>query len=801
MTDFPALLFAALLLVGVVVIGFRGRGRLKQRNQPTNGREDLWQTLFERNPEAQMVVEPSDGKIVYSNPAAQSLLGAVAGENFLLPFEHNLEALLATKKGEATLETAGGKRTYSYALVPLPDTRRRIRHILCTAHDITDSEQSLQEVHRLNFQHERDAHFRDALFAALPIAVFFKDTSGRYLGCNEAFCERIGIRKEQLRGRTACEIWPSANVRHFHERDMDLLQHGGMQVYEGKILDAQGRRRQVIFNKNLFRDGNGKIAGIIGCFTDITDQKDLEDALRLAKAQAEEANRAKSAFLAAMSHEIRTPLNGVVGFSALLLETPLNNEQKDFADSVRNSAEALLSIVNDILDFSKIEAGRIDLEEMSFDLHESIESCLDLVTPLANRKNIELCVFVDENCPDYIIGDVTRLRQVLSNLLSNAVKFTESGEVAVMVDLPEPDAGDPPVLRLQIRDTGIGMSPGQQRRIFEPFTQGDASTTRRFGGTGLGLAISKRLVELMKGTISVESSPGKGSTFSITLPLRPDLTFSSARQEALRQILRGTLIAVVDDHETNRLFLLRQIESWGATPLIFPSAGEFLQAMRTAPPCDFVLMDYHMPEMDGLEATKALKKLPSCSKIPVVLLSSGNVTSHDFPPGLFAKVFSKPCNSRTLRDALKSLKGKEPGEQTPAPDLSKLALSHPLRILLVEDNPSNQKLGVLMLKKFGYLPDVASNGAEAVESVRAKSYDVLLMDVQMPEMDGFDATRAIRHAFPSERQPWIIALTAHAAESDRSKCLDAGMNDYLTKPLRRNLLLAALERAACARAK
>jgi len=553
------------------------------------------------------------------------------------------------------------------------------------------------------------------------------------------------------------------------------------------------------------RDESGKIIGIMGMSRDITARKKAEEA-------ALEATKAKSAFLATMSHEIRTPLNSVVGFSSLLLETPLNTEQKDFAESVRNSSELLLSIVNDILDFSKIEAGKIDVEEASFNLRDAVSGCLELVSPSANKKRIELCSLVDENCPEYISGDVTRLRQILINLLSNAIKFTDQGEVSLEVhcstattpesgkqessstDETPSEATPTPIISFSVKDTGIGIAPEAQRHIFDPFIQADSSTTRRFGGTGLGLAITQRLALLMNGEITLSSQPGKGSTFSLHLPLKTITNPHILQPEAYQVALNGLKAIIVDDNDTNRRYLCRQLESWGAKTIPFASGVDMLIHFKSAPICDVILMDYHMPEMDGVETTQRFKTLPGRSSTPVIMLSSAQVSSRDFPKGLFSRILLKPANPRLLRETLIALRGNPTPQTETQSDLSNLAQEHPLRILLAEDNPSNQKLGTIMLQRLGYRTDVANNGVEAIEALRERTYDVILMDLQMPEMDGIEATQTIRRVFPSPQHPWIIALTAHAAASDRDRCLEAGVNDYLTKPIRREALAAALLR-------
>jgi len=537
-----------------------------------------------------------------------------------------------------------------------------------------------------------------------------------------------------------------------------------------------------------------QVSVLLKLHKNLRELKEISQSAEILAEKAAEASRTKSQFLANMSHEIRTPLNAIVGMGGLLLDTPLTEDQHEFADTIRCSGDSLLELINDILDYSKIEAGQLEFERSAFDLRQCVESSVDLLSVRASQKNLELLFSIDPDVPLSLVGDITRLRQIIVNLLSNAVKFTSKGEIFVNVSLAAPQVGDAVRLKVSVRDSGIGISPEGRDRLFKVFSQVDVSTTKHFGGTGLGLSICKRLVELMDGHIWVESKAGEGSTFLFELPLR-EARPSTVKRRIAPPGLAGRRILVVDDNASHSKILSTHLRSWGMLPTALPSAQEAIRSLDFGDTYDLALIDGQMPKMDGNALAMAIRLTHSAERLPLVMLSSLG-QRRVIAEAAIAATIRKPIKPDTLLSHLEEiLLGEYDTPSAKKKDRLSgelLGALHPLDILLAEDNPVNQRVARLMLQRLGYRCDLAANGLEVLDALALRDYDLILMDMQMPEMDGVQTTREICERFPAGQLPRIFAMTANVSPADRESCSSAGMDGFIGKPVRIDELEEAL---------
>ena len=639
----------------------------------------------------------------------------------------------------------------------------------------------------------RQKQYFESLVEISPVAVVTMDRDEVVSGWNPAAERLFGYTAQDAIGRTidSLVIKSSEYADEGEAIVREALEQGHAHRLTRRMRADAGSVEVEVDIVPLVVDGDHQ--GYYAIYHDVTE-------LQEARRSADAANEAKTAFLATMSHEIRTPMNAIIGMSGLLIGTDLNEEQREYATTVSSSSEALLAIINDILDFSKIEAGKMDLEEAPFDVRGCIESAVELIGPVATDKGIEVAYWMEPGTPEVAIGDVSRLRQILLNLLNNAVKFTEQGEVAVSVSSTPTVSAGTMGYEVAVRDTGIGIPADRIDKLFQSFSQADISTSRRYGGTGLGLAISRRLAELMDGTVRVESTgvPGEGSTFHLTFVAKAtDMTPTALRRDGT---LGGRRALVVDDSAMNRRLMTELIRAWGVE-VVEASGGEEALATLGDGEIDVAVLDMLMPGMDGLAlAARLRERLP---EVPVVIASSLSRREIESDPrwvaAEIAAFVTKPIKASPLQAALASVLGVTPAEREDGAAASavdpELGSKHPLRILLAEDNAVNQTLALRLLEKLGYRADVAGNGIEALEALERQPYDLLLSDVQMPEMDGVEATRRILERWPAEERPWIVAMTAEAMQGDRERFLAAGMNDYVVKPIRIEELVTAIERA------
>ena len=657
----------------------------------------------------------------------------------------------------------------------------------------TLAEQSLEE---------RTA-FLNSLIDTSPVAIIALDLADVVRTSNPAFETLFRYRHQDVIGRSVLELITTPELLSEVFANKQKLQKGEDNHVVTRRKRSDGTLVDVEAYSVPLRTGR-TITGALLLYQDVTARKLAQEALLQAKEEAEAASRAKSEFLANMSHEIRTPMNGIIGMTELALGTDLTIEQREYLGMVKTSGEALLTLINDILDFSKIEAGRLDLEMVDFPFRESLGETLKVLSLRAQQKNLELVWRVGPGVPERLKGDMGRLRQVLVNLIGNAIKFTERGEVVVHVDK---EAEDPTgmLLHFRVRDTGIGIAKDKLKMIFDAFTQADSSTTREYGGTGLGLAITSRLVDIMGGRIWVDSELGQGSTFHFT----SRFGFAESRGDAIAspdpEIIHGVPVLVVDDNETNRIILVEMLSGWKMRPEAAAGGKAALEALGRAHqegrPFRLVISDMQMPQMDGCTFSEEIRQSPAFGKIPIVLLTSGEQRGETvrWQQLSIARFLTKPVQPSELLDAIiTALSG--PGESQKSPSenqSSPEAGTRGLKILLAEDNAVNRRLATALLERRGHTVIAAENGRIALDLLGQQTVDLVLMDVQMPVMDGLEAIGAIRakEQINGPRLP-IIALTAHAMKGDRERCIDAGADEYMTKPIRTNELFAAIDRVS-----
>ena len=646
-----------------------------------------------------------------------------------------------------------------------------------------------------------------ALIDNVPDFMYVKDTESRFLLANASLAQATGLKDpEEMLHKTDFDFYPKEVASGYYEDEQNVIRtKHGLFNREEASFGARGSRIWLLTTKVPLHDKAGKVIGIAGIGRDITHLKKAQEEMQKAREAAEAASRAKSEFLANMSHEIRTPLNGVMGMTELALETELTVEQREYLETVKMSGDSLLTVINDILDFSKIEAGKIDLEALDFNLRDSMETTLKTLALRADEKGLELLCEVAPEVPEVVRGDASRLRQIVVNLVGNAIKFTDTGEIAVKVQVDKKEGADF-ICHFTVADTGIGIPRDKLELIFKPFSQADTSTTRKYGGTGLGLTISTRLVEMMDGKIWVESEVGRGSQFHFTVRLgRADAKEVKLGTVAPAELLRGVRVLVVDDNQTNCRILEGMLGRWQMKPTAVnggKAAIEQLSAARGADePYRLILTDMHMPEMDGFALVEEIRKRPELATATIMMLTSAGhrgdaARCHEL--GVAAYLL-KPIRQSELREAVARVLGARQ-EDGAIPLITRFSLQDArepdayLSVLLAEDNLVNQRLAVRLLEKRGHRVVVAGTGLEALAALEKEKFDLVLMDVQMPEMDGLEATAAIREKEKGTGMRLaVVALTAHAMKGDREKCIAGGMDGYLTKPIRPQELDQLLE--------
>jgi PAS domain S-box-containing protein len=779
---------------------------------------DAWyRQIIEFAPDGMLVVD-TEGQILIANPKAHEQFAYPPGSLIGMAIDRLVPTSIRQQHAEmrkrfmagtghramdrvngdfSAVDSRGREFPVELGLTRLPLVEGHPACACVTVRDITERKHYEQTI-------AEQLEFQRVLLDTLPYPVFFKDAEAHYLGFNQAFLDAFNVRREELIGKTVLQFLqlPDEDRPLYQQANEKILREGGLHTSEMRIPGPDGEMHPAIYYLSSYPGSDGKVAGLVGTLIDISAQKAAEQAMVKAKEIAEEATRQKSDFLANMSHEIRTPMNVIMGMAHLALDSQLDKRQRNYLEKISSAAQGLLGIINDILDFSKIEAGKLQVEATEFYLEDVLDSLVDLATLKAQEKGLELLFDISTDVPTCLIGDPLRLGQILNNLVSNALKFTERGEITLAIRCEEQNV-EQAWLRFEVSDTGIGLSPEQCAKLFQAFSQADSSTSRKYGGTGLGLTICQRLAELMGGEIGCDSELNVGSTFFIRAPFK--------LQSQQRQLLvdgdglLGLSILVVDDNASARGIFQSMLSSLKFAVTAVSSAREAISVLADASaagqPYRLVLMDWMMPDMDGVEAIRAIRGNNRIGDTPFFVM----VTAYNRDELLerlanlpVAGVLVKPITPSSLLDCILNTFGQQALARPRKKEL--LAEVHDARqalqgafLLLVEDNQVNQEMTVEILARGGIRVDVACNGAEALSMVAKTTYDGVLMDCQMPVMDGFEATRRIRAQAHFAHLP-ILAMTANAMAGDKEKCLQAGMNDHIAKPLDVNQLFITLQR-------
>lgn len=786
---------------------------LAQKDDEAKRRDSLLRNFFENLPDL-IYYKDAEGRMIDANSACcrhhnismdeirgktdKDLYPGSRGEEYWAKEQRLMAKGNVLRQRECFTDDNGQIKYLDSIKIPLFSKSGRLLGLAGISRDVTSQMLGEQALVRARQESEHRAAFIQTIFDNLDDQFYYKDTQSRVLGGNKAWIRHCGAESlDDLIGKTDLELHPPPLGEELYNGEQALIASGEkIRIRECHDLD-DGSVNYVESIKCPMRNEKGEVIGLAGITRDITDQVENENALIEARQAAEVANEAKSMFLAMMSHEIRTPMNGVIGAASLLSDTPLTPLQSEFVRTINVSGENLLSLINDILDYSKIEAGKIVLEKASFSLRSCIEDSFDLFARSAAKKNLELFHYIDSSIPEALIGDPSRLRQVIINLVGNAVKFTEKGEVGLRAVLIDGD-DEKCHMRISVRDTGIGIPDEAKKNLFQAFTQVEGSSTRRYEGTGLGLTISRRMIELMGGRIWFESALGEGTTFffELTLPVsggKPECQ----EYTVLPEILNGKRALIVDDNETNRWLLGDQLSQWSMEFNSFESPKEALNHLGEGHDYDVALLDFNMPEIDGRELASAISDLGLEPRLPVVILSS-SYESFGSDPSIDAWL-TKPVKREHLCKQLFKVFSPEsqPKDEASEQPVTRVQArkNYDLSILVAEDNGVNRRVVKMMLERLGYSNvTIVPDGEDAVAAALDMEFDVILMDVQMQGMDGLEASRQIREHMDNQEKPWIVALTAGVMEEERTAAFAAGMNEFLPKPLKVEMLGQTLSR-------